>query len=148
MQARHIFLASLTHDDTAAREKLVAARKALNEGRTSFAQLAKSISEDDASNAKGGELGWLTSRRLPQWLGDELFKLPLYHPTILKSAIGWHLIEVTDRKSAAPRSFEEAREEVIAALKAVKRREAVPKFREALRAYERERITVFRDMME
>jgi hypothetical protein len=54
---------------------------------------------------------------------------------------------VTGRKPSEPRTFEEVKPEVIAALEAVKRREAATEFRNALRRFESEKIEVFHDMM-
>jgi hypothetical protein len=56
-------------------------------------------------------------------------------------------VEVTGRRPQEPRTFEEAKPEVIAALEAVKRRQAAAGFRAALRRLEAGKIEVFRDMM-
>lgn len=148
IQARHIFLPSLHTDHSTARQKLESALSQLNQGHSKFATLAKTISQDSATASQGGDLGWMSVDRLPADFGEAIFKLPLHHPTILQSEIGWHLVEVTGRKHAETRSYEQAREEIIAALEAVKRRQAVREFRAALRQFEKDRVTVFKDMME
>jgi parvulin-like peptidyl-prolyl isomerase len=65
----------------------------------------------------------------------------------VRTRLGWHLVEVTGRKPSGPRTFEEANPEVIAALEAVKRRQAAAGFRPALRRFEADKIQFFRDMM-
>lgn len=146
IQARHIFLPSLGFSDEQALEALQQALSQLKAGRT-FATLAKELSQDPATQATGGKLGWLNKDRLPEDLAHKLFSLPLNTPIIVQSKIGWHLAEVTDRRPSRPRSFDETKTEVLAALKAVKRRDAARKYRQALRQFEGHRITVFHDMM-
>jgi parvulin-like peptidyl-prolyl isomerase len=65
----------------------------------------------------------------------------------MRTKLGWHLAEVTARKPAEPRSFEESRTEVMAALEAVKRRDATREYRQALRAKEGRYIEIFADMI-
>lgn len=65
-----------------------------------FAQMAKHYSLDAASATKGGDLGWVTADELVGPFAEAMDKLPL--KTIsepVKSAYGWHIIEVLERKS-------------------------------------------------
>ena len=112
-----------------------------------FPALAAELSGDPRTKAAGGNLGWLTKDRLPADFAAPLFALPLNRPALLRTKLGWHLAEVTARKPAEPRSFEDARGEVMAALEAVKRRDATRGFRKALRAQEGRYIEVFADMI-
>jgi hypothetical protein len=57
------------------------------------------------------------------------------------------MVEVTGRKPSEPRTFEDAKPEVMAALEAVKRRKAATEFRDALRRADADKIEVFHDMM-
>jgi len=60
---------------------------------------------------------------------------------------GWHLVEITTRKSAEPRSYEEAQIEVRAALQSMKRRDTVAAFQKSLRERDIAAIRVFSDMI-
>ncbi len=147
IEARHIFLSTLGNDPATARATLQKALNQLTAKTKDFPALAAELSGDPRTKAAGGNLGWLTQDRLPADFAAPLFALPLNRPTLLRTKLGWHLAEVTARKPAEPRSFEEARAEVMAALEAVKRRDATRDYRQALRAQEGRYIEVFADMI-
>jgi parvulin-like peptidyl-prolyl isomerase len=147
IEARHVFLSTLGHDAAEARATLQKALDELTAKTKDFPALAAELSGDPRTKAAGGNLGWLTKDRLPADFAAPLFALPLNLPSLLRTKLGWHLVEVTARKPAEPRSFEDARAEVMAALEAVKRREATREFRKALRGQEGRYIEVFADMI-
>ncbi|WP_229218263.1 peptidylprolyl isomerase [Rugamonas apoptosis] len=66
-----------------------------------FAKMAASFS--DASDAlKGGEIGWRNTDRLPELFTEALVKLKAGQVTpIIKSAGGFHILKVVDRRSVA-----------------------------------------------
>ena len=97
------------------------------------AAIASELSEDPRSKGDGGKLGWMTRDRLPADFAVPIFSLPLDRPSLVRTKLGWHLVEVTARKASEPREFAEARDEVCAAMQTVKRREALTKLRKALR---------------
>lgn len=132
-EARHVFIATLDLPQEEAKAKLETALADLTAGRKDFATLARELSEDPATKDTGGALGWLTRGRLPVDFTAPVFSLPLKQPTLVRTRLGWHLVEVTDRKPSEERSFEEARAEVIAALQSVKRAKAVNTYRSELR---------------
>jgi len=143
LQARHVFVATLQRNAEDAKRSIDQAMLDLSTGKKDFAALASELSDDEATKAKGGELGWLVRDRLPADFADAVFALPERSPALVHSTLGWHLVEVTAKQPVKPRSFEEAREEVVAALKALKRREAIAAFRAALREREAGRIEVW-----
>jgi peptidyl-prolyl cis-trans isomerase D len=147
VQARHVFLATLERDAEEARTTLQQALDDLLAKRKDFATLAAELSDDPRTKPAGGDLGWLTRDRLPADFAAPLFDLAVHQPALVRTKLGWHLVEVIGRKPAEPRSFEESRAEVIAALQAVKRREATRAFRAALRSQEGRYIEVFTDMI-
>lgn len=147
VEARHVFLATLERPQEEARALLDAALADLTTGKKEFATLASELSEDYANKDKGGNLGWMTRQRLPTDFSSEVFVLPLNKPSLIRTRIGWHLVEVTGRKPSEPRTFEETKPEVIAALEAVKRRKATTEFRDALRHSEAHRVEIYHDMM-
>lgn len=148
VEVRHIFLPSLGHSDEDARATLGKALEDLQNGSKDFATLARELSADPNSQHKGGKLGWLSRHRLPDDIADAFFTLPPRQPRLIRSKIGWHLAELTDRRPAQAKTYEAAKPEILAAIEAVKRREAVRQFRQALRQFEAKRITIFHDMME
>ncbi|MCX6874451.1 MAG: peptidylprolyl isomerase [Verrucomicrobia bacterium] len=148
IEARHLFLPTLERDADAARQVLVGALAALTDKSKDFATLARELSEDPATKNRGGALGWMTRERLPDDLAVPLFTLPLNQPSLLRSKLGWHLIEVTARRPAEPRTFEQAKPEILSALEAVKRRQATTDFRNELRKFEARNIDIYRDMVE
>jgi parvulin-like peptidyl-prolyl isomerase len=147
IEARHVFIATLERPQEEAKALLGTALADLTAGRKDFATLALELSHDPATKDQGGNLGWMTRERLPSDFSAEVFALPLNKPSLIRTRIGWHLVEVTGRKPSEPRTFEEVKPEVIAALEAVKRREAATEFRNALRRFEFNKIEVFHDMM-
>jgi parvulin-like peptidyl-prolyl isomerase len=134
LEARHIFAATLSTPPEDAKKKLEGALAALNAKQKDFAALAKELSEDPATKDSGGNLGWMSRQRLSPDFAEPVFSLAVNQPSLIRTRLGWHLIEVTGRKAAEPRSFEDAQPEVIAALEAVKAREAVRSYREKLRS--------------
>lgn len=147
IEAGHVFLSTLNRDAADARGQLQQALDDVAAKRKDFATVAAELSEDPRSKGDGGKLGWLTRDRLPADFAAPVFSLPLHRPALVRTKLGWHLVEVTARKAPEPRSFEEARPEVLAAIEAVKRREATREFRKALRSQEGRYIEVFTDMI-
>jgi peptidyl-prolyl cis-trans isomerase D len=143
IKARHLFLPTLNHPPEEVKPKLEAALADLTGKKKDFPTLAREISEDPATKDSGGELGWMTRDRLPADFGAPVFSLPVNQPTLLRTRLGWHLVEVTDRKPAEPRTFEQAQPEIFAALEAIKRRQATEAFRKSLRQGETARIEIF-----
>jgi len=144
---RHIFIPSLDVPKEEALPKLEAAKAALDSGEKDFATLARETSMDPASKNEGGELGWVTRERLPKDFADAVWPLPLNKPTLIETSIGLHLVEVLEQQPSQQRSFEEAKDEIMAALRSVKRREAIKDYRKALRQFEGHRVMVYHEMM-
>nr|WP_226894984.1 peptidylprolyl isomerase [Luteolibacter marinus] len=147
IRVRHIFLSTLGHDAAEAKATLEAALEDLKAKRKDFATLATELSGDPRSKAAGGDLGWLSRDRMPPDFAAPVFAMPVNRPGLVRTKLGWHLVEVLERKAAEERSYEEAHDEVIAAIEAVKRREATRAFRDATRSREKPFIEVFLDMI-
>jgi len=81
-------------------EKVMNVYSELKAGK-SFEELAKTMSEDKASGARGGDLGYNVSM-LPN--GFYEFENAMYSVKVgdysqpVKSALGWHIIKVTDKR--------------------------------------------------
>jgi parvulin-like peptidyl-prolyl isomerase len=148
VEARHIFLPTLEREPDAVKQTLATALVALTEGTRDFATLARELSEDPLTKDRGGALGWMTRGRLPADLAAPLFALPLNQPSLVRSKLGWHLLEVTARMPAQPRNFEQAKPEILSALGAIRRRQAAAEFRNSLRQFEAKHIDIYRDNLE
>ncbi len=133
IEARHIFIPTLNQPPEEAKQKLAAALAELTEKKKDFSTLAKEQSEDPATKDQGGQLGWMTRDRLPADFAAAIFALETGKPELIQSSLGWHLVEVTAHKPAAPRSFDQAKPEIVAALEAKKRRTAIAELRQSLR---------------
>ena len=105
------------------------------------------LSEDLANKDHGGALGWMTRERLPADFAAAVFSLALNQPRLIRTTLGWHLVEVTARKAAGPRTFEQAKPEILAALEAVKRRQATADFRQTLRKSAASKIEISQDVL-
>jgi peptidyl-prolyl cis-trans isomerase SurA len=65
-----------------------------------FATIAKSVSEDNASRADGGDLGWVSPGDTVPEFEETIANLPLNEISEpIKSRFGWHLVEVLERRS-------------------------------------------------
>lgn len=100
VHARHILLkSSPVMNDQQARLKLEQIASDIQSGRTTFAEAAKSFSQDPGSANRGGDLGW----SMPD-VYDPAFRDALMHlnkgqmSTPVHSSFGWHLIELIDTR--------------------------------------------------
>lgn len=103
VHARHILV------PTEAEAKAIIVQ--LNKG-ANFAKLATEKSTD--KNAKGGDLGYFTKDMMVPAFSDAAFKLKKgeYTKTPVKSSFGWHVILLEDRRTKAPPSFDEVKDQV------------------------------------
>lgn len=147
IEARHVFIPTLDHPPEEAKARLDAALADLTSKKKDFATLAMELSEDPATKDAGGALGWMSRERLPADFSAPVFAMPLNEPALVRTRLGWHLVEVTGHKPAEARGFDQAKPEILAALEAVKRRQAITEYRAALRRFEAEKIDVYHDMM-
>lgn len=144
IEARHIFLPTLDHPPEEAKLKLDAALTELIAKKKDFPTLARELSEDPATKDSGGNLGWMTRDRLPADFAVPVFSLEINKPTLVRTKLGWHLVEVTARKAAETRSFDQAKPEILAALETVKRRSATGALRKSLRQASSGEIEIFK----
>jgi peptidyl-prolyl cis-trans isomerase C len=91
--------------------------------------LARELSDDSASGQNGGALGWFAQKDMDPAFGAAAFALAkpgdLSEP--VQSKFGWHVIRLEGKRAASVKSYEEAREGVMAEL----RRRFVEEKREA-----------------
>ncbi len=104
--------ASASQDDVA--RKLRVAQKLVEAARSgkSFVELAKANSDDELTKEEGGDLGWIG----PGVLQDELDRVvatmgPGDVRGPIRTARGWHILQLVERKSDA-KPFDEAKDEI------------------------------------
>ena len=100
LHVRHILMrANEILDDAAVQQKARQVRAQIL-GGDDFATIAKSVSEDNASRADGGDLGWLSPGETVPEFEQTIANLPLNELSEpIKSRFGWHLVEVLERRS-------------------------------------------------
>jgi hypothetical protein len=82
-----------------------------------FFELVAEGSEDEATRARGGDLGFFSESRMPPDFIAALRAMRVgetSHP--VRTRLGFHIIQLTDLKPARRMSFDEAREEISLAL--------------------------------
>jgi peptidyl-prolyl cis-trans isomerase D len=105
-------------------------------GGEDFAKLAKKFSEDTASAAKGGELGYFKKGDMVKPFEDAAFALKAGETSsLVRSPFGFHIIRVDDITEARTRSLDEVRDTIAAEIRKDKAQDLVQQ--EAKRAYNR-----------
>jgi peptidyl-prolyl cis-trans isomerase SurA len=98
-KARHILIKTnelLSDEDARAR---LTQFKLRVEGGADFADLARSNSEDHASAAKGGDLGWVSPGDLVPIFEQQMDSLaPGQTSEPFKTQFGWHIVQVQERR--------------------------------------------------
>lgn len=102
-QARHIVVSS---EDVA--QKIIAQLKAGND----FAGLAKRMSADKESAAKGGDLGWFGPRDMDPVFTNAvaLLKKGEFTKTPVQTAAGWHVIQLQNTRDRTPPAYEDVKD--------------------------------------
>ncbi len=143
-RARHLFL-STVEKPSAEQEALIRGlSRRLDEGE-SFEALVEAHSEDLRTRAIGGELGWFSRERMPERFMAEVTGLnPGERSAPFETSIGWHVVELLDRKAAESVAREDLEPEVAAYLESLWRDAALRKLLgEQLRVSRRARVEVF-----
>jgi parvulin-like peptidyl-prolyl isomerase len=148
VRVRHVFLSALKHEPEEAESVLGAQLIRLEQGEATFEDLVNEVSEDAASKEAGGLLGWLQAERLTGDFAVAVFAMEPDRPQVVRTKLGWHLVEVLEKKAGEERSFEVVRPEIETALEAIKREEGIQGYRNQLRALEKDKVDVFEDMLE
>ena len=132
MRARHILVkvapsASAAQEEEA-RTRAEALLTSLRNGED-FATLAQQHSEDTATAAKGGDLGYFPRGQMVQPFEDVAFALPVGQLSeLVRSPFGWHILRVEDKHEAAIKPLAEVEPEVRDKLREDKARDAAVAF--------------------
>lgn len=117
----------LVKTEPEAKAALVAARAGAD-----FAKLASELSSDP-SKERGGDLGLVPRGRLQPEAEALAFSLEPGESGLVRTAKGWHVFQVVERKAAEPAKFEEAEPAAREAAAKRKLEEAAPLVLESLR---------------
>ena len=99
--------------------KLEAARKSLAGADADFAITARAASDDQASAARGGEVGWLSESQIQPELRAQVGALAKGGVTEpIRLADGWHFLKVIDIAESRTLSLAEARAQIVRQLRA------------------------------
>jgi peptidyl-prolyl cis-trans isomerase D len=107
-------------DDAKAKAKAEAVLADVKAHPDQFAEIAQKESQDPASAARGGDLGWSTNGVLT---GEKTFDAAAMALNkgelsgVVRSSYGYHVIEATDVKPASTKPFDEVKDAILKDLK-------------------------------
>jgi peptidyl-prolyl cis-trans isomerase D len=136
-RASHILITSQKGAPAAERDKAKAKAQSLldavKKAPATFAEVAKANSQDPGSAVKGGDLDFFARGAMVKPFEDAAYALKKGDISdLVESDFGFHIIQLTDIKSAKQRSFEEAKPEL---MEEVKKQQAQKKFAEAAETF-------------
>lgn len=116
-----IFLPTLHKDREQVKKEAESLMEKLKQGAP-FAALAAEFSQDEASAAKGGDMGRVTgNRKLPGDLQKTLFDLPENKPSLVETPLGFHLFLCGPVETPPLPDFETLRPALRSALLSIRR---------------------------
>lgn len=109
LRLKQIYIRTANHDsDTAARKVAENALARIYSGQT-FSTVAQEVS-DSPDAAKGGDLGMLPVEALPPFISEAALELePGEISEVVKSRVGYHVVQLVERSSGTDISLEDAR---------------------------------------
>ena len=137
VQARHILIKAAPEADEEqkkqARQKITDVQKKVKAGED-FGELAKTHSEGPSS-VKGGDLGFFSRGQMVKPFEDAAFALKKGETSdIVETRFGYHLIQVTDRRSEGTISYEDAKPRITQNIQKEKEGQVVREHIDKLRA--------------
>jgi peptidyl-prolyl cis-trans isomerase SurA len=116
VRASHVFVAIPEGADaTAVAEKQRQAQKLLERAQAGedFAKLARESSDDAATRADGGDLGYFGRDMLPKAIEELVFSMKVGDVRgPIRVEGGFHVIKLVDRKTKDPKPFDEVKDEI------------------------------------
>jgi len=115
VRASHIFIAIPDGADLAAtNEKQAQAKKILERAKTEdFAKLAREVSDDAATRAEGGDLGYFGRDMLPKPIEELVFAM---QPGEVRGPVradrGFHVIKLVDRKTKDAKPLDDVKDDI------------------------------------
>jgi len=116
VRASHVFIAIPDGADrAAAAEKQAQAQKVLERAKAGedFAKLARELSDDAATRAEGGDLGFFGKDMLPKPIEELVFSM---QPGEIRGPVradrGFHVIKMVDRKIKEPKPLDDVKDDI------------------------------------
>lgn len=133
VRSRHILIRpNELISETEARERLEALRERILAGED-FARLARLYSVDYNSGAEGGDIGWQSPGATVPEYAEVANRLEIGELSLpFRSQFGWHLVEVTDRRTV-DETAQTRRRQIYSQLLEQKQREAFDLWKQRLR---------------
>ena len=132
----HVFLAAHSEtppEDVEAKAKAIEALVMRVAGGEALSKLAAEASEDEASKARGGDLGFFSAARMPPEFFTEVEKLQAGEVSKpFRTHLGFHIVQLTDLKPSRLVPFEEARGDISGALANERRVQITARLAESL----------------
>jgi parvulin-like peptidyl-prolyl isomerase len=148
VHCRHVFWATFENDTSKVKSAAEAALAALTTKQSTFEQLAATHSEDENSKTRGGDLGWLHAGRTPADFFIPVLALEPRLPTILQTKVGWHLVEVLEKRPIQARTLDECSREIRQSLADLKRKPALDQLRQALRRDNQSSVHIYQSVID
>ena len=147
-RVRHVFLATLDRPSDEAKATLSGHLALLKSGKSNFEKLAADLSDDARSKEKGGDLGWMSRQRIPGDFAASVFTMPVKSPALVRTKLGWHIIEVTGIKTPSLLPYESMKAEIVAAIADSRRQAAIKQYRHQLRLLNYAKVKIFKVVLE
>ncbi len=110
-------------------------KKRLDEGKASFAEIARSESEDPEGAAQGGDIGFVFRGVAPPDFEKAAFAMPVGEISApIETEIGYHVIRVMEKRAAETPDFERFREQLSEFLRNVNFNKEVGSYVKGLKA--------------
>jgi peptidylprolyl isomerase len=132
-----IFVASPESADkaaaAAAQKKAVEIAGRVQRAPADFDKIARESSEHKDSAAKGGDLGWVPETQLIPEVRNAVARMTKGEVSApIRSAGGWHIVRLGERKPSAVRPLAEVRDQIVTAMRLRKAQEAERSYIESL----------------
>jgi len=116
VRASHVFVAIPDGADaTVVKDKQAQAQKILDRAQAGedFAKLARETSDDAATRADGGDLGYFGKDMLPKAIEELVFSMKVGEVRgPIRVDRGFHILKLVDRKAKDPKPFDEVKEDI------------------------------------
>jgi len=91
--------ASVTQNEEEAKKQADSILNIVNMDKSKFEEIAKEVSVDKVSAAKGGDLGWFVYSTMIPEFRDYVFENKVGEIGVVKSQFGFHIIRIDDQKN-------------------------------------------------
>jgi peptidylprolyl isomerase len=136
-QLSQIFVASPESADkataAAAQKKATEIAGRVQKSPGDFGKIAKESSEHKDSAAKGGDLGWVPETQLIPEVRNAVARMTKGEVSApIRSAGGWHIVRLADRKPSVVRPLSEVRDQIVTTMRLRKAQEVERSYIEGL----------------